>query len=1262
VTVDASTALFFSSLTTDLNLLGAIGLYTAAAVIWYLMPGGTPPVINYGQINFDASNAILLGSTNLRAIPRKYTRAQLRVDLSNVTLAVNGKIQMAILTGETISFTERAVLDYIVSLTPPTNIPQVFVANSVAFPVPVSIQGGTVLIGDQPIDVAITGQPINVNVTGGDVTITQPVWVTDIDPTAEQPLAQIQGRDEHEYRWDPTRKDNNHDQHSATGNIDFLVSVDDVPKYLTDAAQRKLTKLGFHGVNMILDQHSVYPNEAEGWERYVVPDMDVEENVYDSGRKGRTAAAPNGMGRYERSEPRTPGKTSNENNGGDRTARQSEPSNAEPEKEIYQPERRGNFHHMLSRLLGKLRTYQDLADWVEATQPKRDLVKMLVERYSFDGREEDKVFVYARAYQHPKAAELYSYTRVLGIRDKLHASPVYQAWHQKTFGTRPGNWHDVETNEKVRVEKVSSLDECVNTEKVLESEALAHNKEMYAGQGNDEGFISYFASLSRKAFNKLMHALVGNMQESTGIMSELSTHPASAIIETGVQTKNPVSTQKRQIAAQTMTAITGLASMYPLWDDFAEGSTDAGEYDPVKDVQCISLLQSRVGISIGSATNEAVLRGAIQYTDNTTTNVGSVTPPENRMFPRTVRNGMTYALQNSAVPLTFYSVRSMPRLNTRKYSWSPMAVKLDKRASDNINKIPVRASNGFFGYDVWNASHAVPEEGESMQAWFEKLWKLRICLDPQFGDFTEKSLAGQAGWFDSFTRMSPLYNIFAGGGVGAPPITVGLNDSPVFGEDCGGNNPIFAFGPANKGNIVFHVSEQTIPSESRSNRIVIPPGLLTLGEQGSVGTLVALYLMGFCVWPWGMYTQQYGTVDPTGGIDGNNTPGQQTFISNACCAVQQGYDNLDVVLPPTANQEPVPRAQGAANLLPLWAPTTGPQGTVGFAPNTPLNVMYLGGAYGAHSYSLVDFLYSWLHPASTNADPRTIMLLMRWVARKWKCQVDLESGRIRAILSENRWTPLFEVNQSFNGTNGAPFVFPVSTAPGNAAADYFGRVGFVLTGDMPFAGYPDNFHGVEPQLSLAFASTMAYGLLEVVADDDQEMQNEMDISGRWGMYSSSWARQFAVGQCALNRSLALPVGMWNDAVSNTQFSEVNALVMGMFIAGLSESWAGAKYGNHIARIQEKVTGNKIPRDRDGNTVWSYHCIPPFGFMLPIGVAGALSDTCCNYLRTCGSIERCRNHTLKPHPGCRGIRNWRAYMKKVVRCSLYRHRAAAIRYQ
>lgn len=343
------------------------------------------------------------------------------------------------------------------------------------------------------------------------------------------------------------------------------------------------------------------------------------------------------------------------------------------------------------------------------------------------------------------------------------------------------------------------------------------------------------------------------------------------------------------------------------------------------------------------------LRGNVTNTDSVITRNCVLPLPSTNLIPRDQRD------LGQAEQYSFDGVR-ITEVHINDYYNFPI------RATQQSQNLTVAVANaqtsnwrhdnttlaGFNMRDISNQALSLPQKGLSLESVLLKIEMLHSTL----------SLVNRGNFAPTASSWSLINQSFVP--TNESPI-LSVNDSPVPGEQCGGNDPTYPWG-GDKGSISFHLTPETVPLQYRESAIFLPPGLLQSSTTGLDS--VVYFVIMFTEWPFCMYTlKKKGTFKVPGFPDEEK---MATFITQQNLTHIPGQKHIDVILPRKASAAN-PTAQGQANAMAVVRPETGSRATTGpsaLPAGTPLDINFVGGDY--KQYSLVDFLYSWSTDLNTS--------------------------------------------------------------------------------------------------------------------------------------------------------------------------------------------------------------------------------------------------------------------------------------------------------
>jgi hypothetical protein len=181
---------------------------------------------------------------------------------------------------------------------------------------------------------------------------------------------------------------------------------------------------------------------------------------------------------------------------------------------------------------------------------------------------------------------------------------------------------------------------------------------------------------------------------------------------------------------------------------------------------------------------------------------------------------------------------------------------------------------------------------------------------------------------------------------------LGMNDSPIATETCGGATAVFPF-TGTPGTIAFHLTLQTVPPLRRSNAIFMGSGLLQSTWKPTEA--ISLTALKHAEYPSCIYTLTQATTDnatPAG------NPANEKFVMMQSLIRVPGLTTIDIILPRRYSEQN-PTNAGAAMGQAVVVPTTGSTVTTAYpVAYTPLDICFVG-AGGLVEHNLCEYLYSW---------------------------------------------------------------------------------------------------------------------------------------------------------------------------------------------------------------------------------------------------------------------------------------------------------------
>lgn len=438
-----------------------------------------------------------------------------------------------------------------------------------------------------------------------------------------------------------------------------------------------------------------------------------------------------------------------------------------------------------------------------------------------------------------------------------------------------------------------------NIDKATEVDVLLQHDRKYQALTNlqkkifMESMNADYAKAQAQTHNKVMHALNGNIQTATWKKVE-EAESATVINKHNEKAKHLL--RGVELAA-SITTVQGSAN--PNFTNFAD--LDRLRADVQQDNQ------TRVSNCIMPIPSTALIPRSFRT-------AGALGPSTERLRPTVISLADYYS--DPMVPTTLSTQISDQVAQNKSSNWK----------TDNIQLA------GFRNFDITNINVAMCNTSLSL----ERPSLVLEALHSLFAMNQQLSALNRSQFQLIDQNTVP---------VGNPQI--GHNNSPVFGEACGGDTPVYPFG-GGTGTVAFHISYGTVPPEERDMAIVLPSSVMQATDNP--GIAVALFCMMMSKYPFNMATITVPTTDAAGANAGN-----QLYVPNQTLIDIPGPTALNVILPVN---EPVriPSSQAEANSNASYRPQTGASGTTTYPPGTIFDICYKD---GYRSYQLTDYLYSW---------------------------------------------------------------------------------------------------------------------------------------------------------------------------------------------------------------------------------------------------------------------------------------------------------------
>jgi hypothetical protein len=390
----------------------------------------------------------------------------------------------------------------------------------------------------------------------------------------------------------------------------------------------------------------------------------------------------------------------------------------------------------------------------------------------------------------------------------------------------------------------------------------------------------------------------------------------------------------------------------------ASGKSSNVLIDTMEVLGRLSGLRQNSGLITDSGTRALV--GQLQYVqyNNTLISSSQIPFPFSTLFPRTIRNGVAAALVNSGDQITPILTSSQVYKGTAKISETPSYTSgVDIRTRRGYIALGAASIDGFLFNDVVAIGEGQPVMSATGTCMFKVFLKMHLLMHTLRHTAPYNTMP-VAGLFQTFDPNTQIY-------VAGPAIQMGINNSPVFGEDCGNNAdvPTYPFFPA-QGQLWFHNSSLTIPSAARATATAVPIWWLNLTQALFPSLGYAAWIFLWIMYPHAFRTVSAATTDTAGGNIQN-----QLFIPFSEQVMILGQTDLHVIIPCSADVAQL-TTQIGANSRPTYRPQFGLANYAargGAAPGTLVNMQVLGDANAgqpANAIQLIPFLLSHFDPAA----------------------------------------------------------------------------------------------------------------------------------------------------------------------------------------------------------------------------------------------------------------------------------------------------------
>lgn len=667
---------------------------------------------------------------------------------------------------------------------------------------------------------------------------------------------------------------------------------------------------------------------------------------------------------------------------------------------------------------------------------------------------------------------------------------------------------------------------------VLEAERAQHNKAVHALNGN---------IMSRKQRNKLQHALNGNTEKS-----------ALCHVFSDVEAQSPMSAYYDNTPFSTTIPISK-GSELALKLNTLPSSTNPTQ------------------LSVPSAT---VFRADVIGSDNIILPDRYTYMPITALIPRTIRGGEALPLQpvvNNRLPLRTLGPVPYEICSLTSTGLNAIIEQAALRANQNLGRADNTSLGGWNAIDLAVLSRMNAFYGLSMDQCVAKLLLLHeITSWATDGNDSLYQPIIQTQIIDQFT--TPDFG----------DITVAMNDSPVFGEDCGGPTSVLPLDDGDTGEIFFHLTLETVPLTRRSLAVWLPATLQMQDTQSSPGLATAIFCAMWAPAPFGIWTVKAHTTDSLGG-----NPEIQTYVSAHSLIHIPGQTTLDIILTrKTTARNPTQQAE--ANLLAVIQPTTGSKATTAYpVPGTPLNIAFVGGVPVGHN--MAQYFNSW----SNDFKPTEIANFLQRLS--YLTGIGPALLRVDDIITHNAFLFPFMITDRA----ADPFVFwPPDSVQQFACSD---------VRCTTFEPTSENFpQGLVPRPSYLINQTdqLAWNKVAVgLCTNSEAVELDWRLPDKIGnVQDAFWSQMQAMVYAAFWNSHYCNIGwggeIWDTAYTNTTMPEFRQQAQGYYaiVARDRRKPANTAFGPMLADYFCAITKRRpASNTNEGNkvTVFDYIC-PPTG--------------------------------------------------------------------
>lgn len=601
------------------------------------------------------------------------------------------------------------------------------------------------------------------------------------------------------------------------------------------------------------------------------------------------------------------------------------------------------------------------------------------------------------------------------------------------------------------------------------------------------------------------------------------------------------------VVAKTMADVDAAPSTQ---ECYAQPAGELPRINPVAMEMAVTAFDTAPGKLSDNVSQGSLLRYDSQLLDNTVFQRLYIEPPEACFMMRTVRDpNNPAAIINSAIRTLGgrFQAYPLPGLPLTATELDGMIIEAAIKANNNLGRSDNTNLNGFHAFDLAYLSRLKSIRGLTMDSCYLKLMLLHNIVSWVAQPDTLPMITAGSSDPETLIRVS-----------NAP--LAGINNSPVFGESCGGNDPVFPCQAAGtKGLLHFHVSFETVPNSERGEAVMLPANLLAGDKKPAL--MIALFVLMWSDWPHAFYTHSFDTTD-IGGLN----PGVQIALHFASLTRVPGKTLLHVVLPRSTTSRN-PTAQAEANAMVLHRPQAGPTASVGgsaIAANALLNVNYRGGNIIA--VSLADYLYTWW----TQFDTPSIAQFLIYMNAIYDIGKELDYAVEEAACQSWRHTRL---------TAEAPNI-PIDVPYNLKFFDTTGQGHSLSQLRSPPADFPF-IPNTAPMAIVAEPDVVAWnkvasGLAVPMGKGPQGVATFAELHPILGHYKAAyWSelinRAYSCAVQVHHLSVGVPAEMWRTAYDNTDNQAYRAIIRAHYVNN-SGGFTGAMKPP-MGKAMERLMGN-----------------------------------------------------------------------------------------